>query len=79
MLQEEESLTWELDICQNSGGWLIDASMARVGASGTTTMLQVPDKNLPTFADLEREVPLVLRSLYEAGTEILRRELRISA
>ncbi len=78
MLRGEDSLAWEMDIRKNNEGWLLDASVSRVtqGDGGTATVLQLTHEVLPTFAAAEREVPMVLKELYEVGTEILKEELK---
>src|SRR5215217_3479183 len=63
MLNGEDSLTWELDISQHKEGWLVDARVCRVEASGTNTVLQFADEVIPTFAVVQREVPNMLNSL----------------
>jgi hypothetical protein len=79
MLQGQDSLTWEMDIRKNNEGWLVDASVCRVarGDGGTDTVLQLSDKVEPTFAVVERDAPIVLNDLYEAGIKILRHELHL--
>ena len=76
MLQGEDSLSWEMDISQHNGGWLVDSRICRIGESGTETVLQLPDIVAPNFALVVREAPHVLKQLHEAGTRILRQELK---
>jgi hypothetical protein len=76
MLNVEDSLTWELDISQQHEGWLVDARVCRVTDSGTNTVLQFADEVIPTFAVVEREVPIMLNRLYDAGLRILSQELK---
>lgn len=77
MLTGENSLTWELDISNHDEGWLIDARVSRVDEKGTNTLLQFADEVVPTFADLEREVPRRLGALFEAGMRILKTALSL--
>jgi hypothetical protein len=78
-VQGQDSLTWEMDIRKSNEGWLVDASVCRVvqGDGGTDTVLQLTDKVEPTFDVVERNAPIVLNNLYEAGLKILIEELQL--
>jgi len=66
--QENQTLTWWMDITLRDKGWLIEASVLW---NGRDPVAQVPPLHVPDFQAVRDEVPEILEQLLQAGAAVL--------
>ncbi|HZY45074.1 MAG TPA: hypothetical protein VFF70_10030 [Anaerolineae bacterium] len=64
----ERTLTWWMDIRSVVNGWLIEASVLW---NGREAVIELPPQVVPDFRAVEKQVPLILGKILEAGTQAL--------
>jgi hypothetical protein len=70
--EENQTLTWWLDITPREGKWLIEASVL---LNGRTPVVQAPSQQLYDFQAVQNEFPDILDQLLQAGAAVLDRML----
>jgi hypothetical protein len=70
--QENQTLTWWLDITPRVKGWLIEASVLW---NGRDPVAQIPPQHVPDFRAVRDEVPEILEQLLLAGAAVLDKAL----
>lgn len=67
-VSDERTLTWWMDIRSVVNGWLIEASVLW---NGREAVIELPPQVVPDFRAVEKQVPLILGKILEAGTQAL--------
>lgn len=70
--EENQTLTWWLDITPREGKWLVEASVL---LNGRTPVVQAPSQLLYDFQTVQNEFPDMLDQLLQAGAAVLDRML----
>jgi len=66
--QENQTLTWWLDITPREGMWLIEASVL---LNGRTPVVQAPPQRFHDFQAVQNEIPDILDQLLQGGAAVL--------
>ncbi len=66
--QENQTLTWWLDITPREGMWLIEACVL---LNGRDPVVQAPSQRVCDFLAVQNEVPEILEQLLQAGAAVL--------
>jgi hypothetical protein len=69
---ENQTLTWWIDITPREGQWLIEASVL---LNGRTPVVQAPPQQFYDFQAVQNEVPDMLDQLLQAGAGVLNKML----
>jgi hypothetical protein len=64
----KRTLTWWMTVRPVAEGWLIEASVLW---NGREAVVELPPLMSPDFRAVEKQVPIVLRRILEAGTQAL--------
>jgi hypothetical protein len=70
--QENQTLTWWIDITPREGQWLIEASVL---LNGRTPVAQAPPQRVYDFQAVQNELPDMLDHLLQAGAGVLEKML----
>src|SRR5450756_3161479 len=64
----QRTMTWWMDIRPIVDGWLIEASVLW---DGREAIIELPPQVMPDFRTVEKQVPVILKKILEAGTQAL--------